>query len=124
MLSIFRDAKNNLLRAKRILAKRKPSVFKEDTVQNLTKELNTVAKILRVLSELGQTDDNEPERIVSLYEKLGDMNSGTCAIWYYEKGVQLCLEADREIELAAPLYSSIAAAKREMLKPAAASTSE
>ena len=41
-------------------------------------------------------------------------NSGTCAIWYYEKGVQLCLEADREIELAAPLYSSIAAAKREM----------
>ena len=110
----FRDAKNNLLRAKRILAKRKPSVFKEDTVQNLTKELNTVAKILRVLSELGQTDDTEPERIVSLYEKLGDMNSGTCAIWYYEKGVQLCLEADREIELAAPLYSSIAAAKREM----------
>ena len=111
----FSKAKNNLLRAKRILTKKKAAFLKgDDTVQNLTKDLNAVAKILCILSELERTDDNDAAKKVSLYEKVGDMNSGVAAIWYYEKGVKLCLGAGREVQLAAPLYSSIAAAKMEM----------
>ena len=111
----FSKAKNNFLRANRMLTKKKASFLKaEDTVTNLTKDLNAMAKILSIVSELKRTDDSEVVKKVSLYEKLGDMNSGTVAIWYYEKGIKLCLESGREIELAAPLYSSMAAAKREM----------
>ena len=109
----FSRAKNNLLRAKRIL--QKASFLKvQDTVHNLTKDLNAVAKTLCILSELERTDDSDAVKKVSLYEKLGDMNSGAGAIWYYEKGIKLCLDAGREVQLAAPLYSSIAAAKREI----------
>ena len=111
----FSKAKNNLLRARRILTKRKAAFMKgEDAVQNLTKDLNALAKILCILSELERTDDSNAVKKVSLYEKLGDLNSGSVAVWYYEKGIKLCLDSGREVQLAAPLYSSIAAAKREM----------